>query len=438
MKEAYYSFIQNQKMPLMVFIIICISLTASSDLFLVFQPGGFTLRFAQILALFLSAWWAFASLQSGTLKLPLGSIYLLFWTAIVLMTIPNTTFLTRSLGYAFWLLLNVLLLFAIVYFINSKDKVHTMFRWYIYTYLIISMFGILQFVMGVAGITPPFVTQWWIQGVLPRVNGFSYEPSYYATYLITGWVLVSYMLFESKTKLFTKNKLGIFFAIITAALILSSSRMGMVLMAVWLLRYIWLFIRGFLKGTVYMKYLAVVFVACLAAGVLVISLVSNSGGEMSLLSGTGIGGTPAHSVVYRLQDFFSTLQVFANNPIYGVSLGGVAPAIGQLYGVTVTDQEVASTFEGQSVFAEILAGTGIIGFVIFMIYMLKIMVKPFKLSKVLAGSEYSVMMRGMVFSLICLLIILQFNQNILRPYLWFHIALLSAIYSVSRKELRGK
>ncbi|MGG3640540.1 O-antigen ligase family protein [Bacillus gobiensis] len=438
MKDAYYSLIQNQKMPLMVFIIICISLTASSDLFLVFQPGGFTLRGAQILTLLIAGWWAFASLQSGTLKLPLGSIYLLFWTFIVLATIPNTTFLTRSLGYAFWLLLNVLMLFAIVYFINSKDKVDTMFRWYIYSYLIISLFGILQFVMGIAGITPPFVTQWWIQGVLPRVNGFSYEPSYYATYLITGWVLVSYMFFESKTKLFTKKRLGIFFLIITAALILSSSRMGLVLMAIWLLRYIWLFIKGFLIGTVYMKYLAIVFVASLAAGVIVISLLSSSGAETSLLSGTGIGGTPAHSVVYRLEDFFSTLQVFLNNPIYGVSLGGVAPAIGQLYGVTVTDQEVASTFEGQSVFAEILAATGIIGFVIFIAYLITIMVKPFKLSKLLRNSEYSVMMRSMVFSLICLLLILQFNQNILRPYLWFHIALLSAIYSVSRKELRNK
>jgi hypothetical protein len=413
-------------------------MTASSDLFLVFQPGGFTLRFAQILALFLSAWWVFASLQTGTVKLPLGSMYLLLWTLIVLITIPNTTFLARSLGYAFWLLLNVLLLFAIVYFINTKDKVHTLFRWYIYTYLVISLFGILQFVMGIAGVTPPFVTQWWIQGVLPRVNGFSYEPSYYATYLITGWVLVSYMFFESKTKLFTKRQLGIFFLIITGALILSSSRMGLILMAMWLLRYIWLFIRGFLKGTVYTKYLVIVFVACLAAGILVISVLSSSSEDMPLLSGTGIGGTPAHSVVYRLEDFTSTLQVFLNHPIYGVSLGGVAPAIGQLHNITVTDQETASTFEGQSVFAEILAATGIFGFAIFIGYLLMIILKPLKLSRQFFKSEYSTMLRSLVFSLICLLIILQFNQNILRPYLWFHIALISAVYSVSRKELRAK
>ncbi|GGK37106.1 hypothetical protein GCM10010965_32440 [Caldalkalibacillus thermarum] len=164
------------------------------------------------------------------------------------------------------------------------------------------------------------------------------------------------------------------------------------------------------------------------------------GGERTafLLSGTGINGTSSHSVDARFENFTDTLNVFMKNPLIGVSLGGVAPAIGRLHGITVTDQETAKHFEGISIFAEVLAASGIIGFTFFMSYIFTIIFKPFILSKKINNQLISGLLKGMVFSLIGLLIILQFNQNILRLYLWLHIGILSALYSVSLKQLKNK
>ena len=49
----------------------------------------------------------------------------------------------------------------------------------------------IQFALPVLGLGAPLVKQWWIPGFLPRVNGFSYEPSYLATYLLIGFVFAS-------------------------------------------------------------------------------------------------------------------------------------------------------------------------------------------------------------------------------------------------------
>lgn len=90
--------------------------------------------------------------------------------------------------------------------------------------------------------------------------------------------------------------------------------------------------------------------------------------------------------------------MFKENPFVGHSLGGIAPAIGGLHNVLVTNQEQAKPFEGLSTFAEVLAAIGIIGFLPFILYIIMLIVAPLKLSKKVKDKETRKILIGMTVS----------------------------------------
>jgi len=51
------------------------------------------------------------------------------------------------------------------------------------------------------------------------------------------------------------------------------------------------------------------------------------------------------------------------------------------------------------------------------------------------GEPFQPVLTALVWSLTMEFIILQFNQNILRPYVWFHIAVLSVVYAVAKDQM---
>lgn len=402
-------------------------LTVSFDVFLVFNLG-FNFRAAQI---FLAVPILLGMLKAvDRTKWPLGFTALIVWSVFILAFIPNTEFLMRSVGYGFWLLFSVALVFATVQ-LYSSVLIFTLLRWYIYSFFFVGLFGLFQFALPLVGITPPLVAQWWIPGILARINGFSYEPSYFATYLIMGWVMVMYLM-EKRHYFLPKKRLLLIAVILTLAIILSSSRMGLAMMGLWVLRYPLIAFGRLLllKTSRYARYsFALVGVSLVLLGV----FVSVGGLEaLFLLEGTGIGDSSSHSVSERWQGLSDVLAIFHASPIVGYSLGGLSPAIGALNDVDVTDLETAKQFEGLGVFPQVLAASGLIGFIPFAMYIFALVVKPYRLS---ANVPEKLLLRALVYALVFELLILQFNQNILRPYLWLHIALLSALYAQSSRHL---
>ena len=147
-----------------------------------------------------------------------------------------------------------------------------------------------------------------------------------------------------------------------------------------------------------------------------------------LFDGIGIFGRASHSVDIRTDSMMDTLSLFMNSPFVGYSLGGIGPAIAEMHGVTNIDFETVKVFEGNSIFMEVLAASGIFGVIPFVMFVLHIVRKPFLLARRLT-SEQSKILVALTLSLIFEFAILQFNQVILRPYLWMHIAVLAACYS---------
>jgi len=120
--------------------------------------------------------------------------------------------------------------------------------------------------------------------------------------------------------------------------------------------------------------------------------------------------------------------------VMGQSLGGVSAAIASLHGQTIRTFEDSKEFEGMNVFAEALAASGILGVIPFIAFLMVTVRKPLTLTN-LVHPFYASTLRALVRSLVFAWAVLQFNQNLLRPYLWVHIGVLATVYAAALRSL---
>jgi hypothetical protein len=150
-----------------------------------------------------------------------------------------------------------------------------------------------------------------------------------------------------------------------------------------------------------------------------------------------------HSATIRIDDFFYTWKIFINSPYVGYSLGGVAPAIAQLKGHIHITQEIVKNTEGMCIFLEVLAASGIIGFAFFLLFLIKLLRSSSYLKKLFGsqlntiGLQFLSTHYFLVLALIFQLLLLCLNQNILRNYLWTHIAIVNVSFFVLRDGMRA-
>ena len=99
----------------------------------------------------------------------------------------------------------------------------------------VSSMGVVQFFLGVAGYGEyAFIRQWWYEGVIARVNGLSYEPSYYGL-VVTPYLVFSFLVADTPVSYKLGNKLiNTLFLLATVALIISSSRVSGVFVFIFL------------------------------------------------------------------------------------------------------------------------------------------------------------------------------------------------------------
>jgi hypothetical protein len=135
--------------------------------------------------------------------------------------------------------------------------------------------------------------------------------------------------------------------------------------------------------------------------------------------------------VERANAFVDTLTVFTQHPFIGRSLGGVSSGIAELHGVEIRSFQDSKPYEGMAIFAEVLAGSGVFGVVPFVVFLIAIIKKPLEVAR-RSSPEYSVLLRALTRALVFEMAVLQFNQNILRPYLWVHLAILATVYAAAR------
>jgi hypothetical protein len=415
-------------------------LTTSFDLFLNVDIG-FNFRFCQLVLGVLFILGIFKTIVQTRLKVvkPLGFEYLLAWSLFIIIFIPNNTFYTKSLGYAIWLIYNLLLVFFLVQLLADRETVLKAARLYLYSFFALAIIGLIQFLLPIVGLvqllpTALLPSQWWIVGVLPRINGFSYEPSAYASYMTMGFIFSS-SLKKYRTCLVSPRRLTIIQITIALAMFLTSSRMGWVVMGLWFLHYAVLFVVRLFRGKLNLRYSVYFGGFFVVVPALLVYAYQRFAAQLLLFaSGTGLLGSSAHSYDQRSGELVDTLAVFLQSPLVGYSFGGLSTAVAQLNGIRVTTLEQASAYEPMGFFPVVLAASGLIGFVFFIMYLGSLLVKSILLQIQLSDQEMRIVLSSMIIALVFELVILQLTQNPLQIILWMHIALLTAVYQVAKKN----
>jgi hypothetical protein len=426
-------------------IAIVILLTSSFDIFLVWQAGG-NYRLCQVITPVLVLL-AMLKATRGTRLPVLGALPLFIWFLFQVCFIPATTFWPKSIGYCLWLLLNLGLVFSSVQLFSGEEKsLTTILRWYAYSFALVASFGTVQFLMPLFGLGGPMVAQWWMPGLLARVNGFSYEPSYFATYLLIGFVFTG-SLRRNRSSLLPTRTLFAMYLLSGIGIVLSSSRLGIIflLIDVWLCQLEpWLtFLASLVRFRIAVpmlrrlvpSLLSVAFICVVVEGA-TLAISNNPAIALMFLNGTGISDTAAHSVIQRENALEETFTVFLEHPLIGRSLGGVSDAIAGLQGEVIRSFEASKDYEGMSVFAEALAASGVIGIIPFVWFLVETVLKPLRLARAVFPF-HAVILRALVRSLLFAWAILQFNQNILRPYLWTHVAILATVYAAGLQSVNA-
>jgi len=424
---------------LVLALLILIFATSSFDVFLNLRLGGFSLRFCYLLILLFAFVYA-PKLHLLALRPPSvpGWPALLLWTAFLLVFIPNTHYLPRNIGYMAWHLIHLLFLFLFVEVINQTVTLRFLFKAYVLTYVGVAAFGLIQFAAGLAGIGI-LVTQWWIDGRLPRINGFSYEPSYYGSYLIIGWIIL-FTLFRMDNGLFTRRQVKWMLALTTASLLLSSSRMSIVVASVFVCAGLaTALFRLAITLRIARAWIAIALIFFVGSISATVTVASHWNQYKFLFQGLGVGGTASHSTVQRYERLWETVDVFWRSPFIGVSLGGIPSAIADARHILISSNEDAKSFEGSNIFAEVLSASGIIAFPFFCVWLAITLAMPLRLLRARWGAlfpDQRPILASLLLGLIFELIILSMNQNILRAFLWIHIALLAVACKLARRAMR--
>src|SRR5690349_377664 len=130
--------------------------------------GGFTLRAHQLLMVVPFAYAVGVAFFGKKIELPLGGLALYAWLIFIFAFIPNTVFISRSLGYAAWLLIDVTAIFLAVQLFDDFKWLQVLLRWYVMAFLFISIVGLAQLVLGLGHLPAPYVRQWLIYRMWPR------------------------------------------------------------------------------------------------------------------------------------------------------------------------------------------------------------------------------------------------------------------------------
>lgn len=405
-------------------------ITSSYDVALNIEFASFTFRFTQIMLIIASFLFVCLVLRKGTLLMPVGirclSVYVLLNTIFLF----RARYIKESVGYEMWLLLNVICIFI---FVNhfSKNNMYTfnLLRIYVYSFTVNALILLIQVVMSCF-----FNIQFGSYrslGKMTRFSAFTFEPSYYVTYMLVGWIFLLYLIEKKNVVLFSQKKMKYMFIFISLSIVFSGSRMGWLFAGFYLI-YRFLYNLGNMalirnkQININLKYfkknMFFGFIISLIIFIICYLLISNVAFRKNIFVGLGIFGESSHSSSYRIDAMKHVYSIFSENLILGCSLGDITPRIFEKYANTAQ----ASAF----VILEQFAATGIFGGISIIIYIF-ILSFLYKNKKIKRGARKNDMeiIEGLCIAFLFQTLLLCLNQNILRPYYWINMSVLSALYT---------
>lgn len=411
--------------------------TASFDVFLVISAGG-TIRFGQVMLAVVIVGGVAMAIQSRRILWPKGGWALLLWFVLLSCFVPLGNAGQIGLVLHLDLAFTIAGVYAVLQLYGRSAYLESLMKAYLSSYVFVACFGLFQLAAPPLHLGEWLVRQWIIHGKFARINGFSYEPSYFATYMIMGWITLLDLRY-SKARITAAPRWRWLTILVGAVLFLSTSKIAWFLLLLegsirfagvasgWLREHGSRLRRGSLRIALpRFRFLAGIagFVVC--AGLAVTALGSIVKLDF-LLSGTGIDHTASHSRDDRLRWMNDTLAVIAEQPLLGRGFGGVAARNAERHGSALNSVDALRLYWGFPVILDVLAASGVLGFIPFLWFFFTNTVGEFALIRKHWPAEYAKWMRALIRGLFYEFLILLVDQNLLRMYLWFQVTMVVVV-----------
>jgi len=405
--------------------------TASCDVVLNFNVGG-SIRLAQILMVFICLAAGARIMQDGRVLWPRGATALALWVLVQFVFLPFCGVWSIGLIFVGLLVFTFASLLAVVQLYGQSDMIEPLMKMYLASFVFVAAYGLLQFFLPLIGVTAPFTQQWYIPGKLARINGFSFEPSYFVTYMVLGWItLVDLRI--SKAHIVEGRFWKWASIILTVAMFCSTSKLGWGIMILELVSRViapvWRAVKHML-GTG--KILVWFPISRILAGVAILAVlvfgISSYLAKMKFdpvlfLSGTGLAGNAAHSLDSRAGDGYDTLAAFEDAPLAGHSIGGTAIYRASRQGIKVTGINDVRRFWGFPVILDVLLASGAVGVIPFLVFLYTSTIGAMRRARRYWPDERAKWLRALARAMIFEWLMLMADQNLFRVYLWFHFTM---------------
>lgn len=393
-----------------------------------FVVAGHTIRFNNILALILVLLLALRCKKDLFHIDSRLAFSLLLITCSLVLSLIFSPYKERALLFVGWYGLTLLCYVLLPYFLIKMLDARKLLTLYCASFVIVGLYAFLQVIFSCFHIADPFANQRIAEGIV-RPNAFAYEPSFYALYMTPFIVLCNlHYILCPNTAFFYPKRLNFFKTCSINILYLISFSTSAFFTYLIFLPLVLLLpqFKKFRKRIVYFALgFSVLFLACMA---LLPSLM-----QTFFMKFFFFGFMGHHSFYFRWSGIVNAWTLFCEHPFFGVGLGAIPAYLYDAYLVgnekyIFFEQHLKEMtlhpfkyFEPTNVFSEVLASLGLFGMLAFGNFFWAFFSKAKKWASEPHVSHFLV-------SSVVMLVVLQFNQGVLRTYIWTHLAICFALF----------
>lgn len=349
-----------------------------------------------------------------------------FITLSVFLSFALSSYKNRCAVFMFWYGFTLLGYLLAPYILMRIGDAHKLFSLYITSFVVVGSYAFLQMILPCLHVKDPYAKQM-LTDTFVRPNALAYEPSFYALYMTPFIMMCNFhYLFSPQENFYSLKKLTFIKIIFLNVLFIISASAGII----FAYGFFFIFIQFFVKKNNGVKKRIFKFMASFCITLFTFLSLAPFLITNFFMKFFFFGFISHGSFFHRWAGIKNAWTVFCENRLFGVGLGGYPAYLfdaflrshGQyiFFEKELANQEVKGNylklFEPTNVFTEILASLGVVGVLAFVYLIFIVCKKAF-------GSFKNNLNINLIISLFVMIIVLQFNQGILRTYVWVHLAM---------------
>lgn len=413
--------------------------------------AGTTVRASQIFALIALVAWILiflAKKKNFNAKNPI-LIPICFFVGISALSIINAVNFQRAVLVFLFNAFVIAIALMIPNLVKQREHLDKIVKIILISCFLVSVFGIYQFLGDVAGLSPSLtgLREHYTSAVFgfPRIQSTCLEPLYFANYLLIPISLCLALLLSKKTgveplgsqkrlkPLFRKRKtfwLVMILALASINLILTLSRGGYLGFVTVIFLSLIVFFKSFFNWKKVLTFILIVLIAFTSVYYFLKLAGREKALETFLTQATNVAQGPA--VEERTSTYEEAWNLFKEHPWLGIGVGNFGPAHARHS--QIIPEEIGWPIVNNE-FLEILAETGIFGFLSFLAFIIILIIYSTRAIRSVKDGYLKAILTGLLIAFCGILVQYQTFSTLYILHIWFLIGLMIAVSNLSFKRL---